>query len=62
MQYARSKNADGLCTYSYRVTRDDSSSYWDWYPYIASNLFTDVVSPPTMPWRSPARAFLLHCI
>ena len=56
MQYALNHGADGLCTYSYSSTRSDSGSDWDWYPYIATNLFTAVVSPPTMPWRSPATA------
>jgi hypothetical protein len=38
------------------VTRSDSSDYAAWYPYVASNLFTDTVPTPAMPWRDAATA------
>jgi len=56
MQYARNAGADGLCTYSYNVTTDTTSTWTDWYPYVATNLFTSAASVPTMPWRDPATA------
>ncbi|HSW46779.1 MAG TPA: immunoglobulin domain-containing protein, partial [Phycisphaerae bacterium] len=56
MQYARNAGADGLCTYNYRDTTNDSSNPWDWYPYVAANLFTTTDTIPTMPWRSSATA------
>ncbi|HSW44162.1 MAG TPA: immunoglobulin domain-containing protein [Phycisphaerae bacterium] len=56
LQYARNAGAHGLCTYNYRDTTSDSSNPWDWYPYVATNLFTQDAAVPTMPWRSPATA------
>lgn len=56
MQYAQNAGADGLSTYSYRVTRSDAGSVWDWYPYVAANLWTEAASVPSMPWRDPAMA------
>ncbi|NLX21782.1 MAG: family 10 glycosylhydrolase [Phycisphaerae bacterium] len=55
MQYAQSAGADGLSTYSYATT-NDTGSYWDWYPYVAANLWTESAPVPTMPWRNPTTA------
>jgi len=56
MLYARNAGADGLCTYSYRSTNDTGANAWDWYPYVASNVFTTTDTVPTMPWRYAATA------
>ncbi|UCG16397.1 MAG: family 10 glycosylhydrolase [Phycisphaerales bacterium] len=56
IQYARAAGAHGICTYSYRST-NDAGQYWsNWYPYVATNVFTEAASVPTMPWRDPAAA------
>ncbi|MCP4250726.1 MAG: family 10 glycosylhydrolase [bacterium] len=55
MQYAQNAGADGLSTYSYATTRDNTTD-WSWYSYVATNLFTGSASPPDMPWRDPATA------
>jgi hypothetical protein len=52
MEYAQSAGADGLSTYSYATT-NNTGSYWDWYPYVAANLWTESAPVPTMPWRKP---------
>jgi uncharacterized lipoprotein YddW (UPF0748 family) len=56
MDYARNAQADGLCTYSYASTNDTGTTWTDWYPYVASNLFNTSVPTPAMPWRDPATA------
>jgi uncharacterized lipoprotein YddW (UPF0748 family) len=56
LQYARDAGADGLCTYSYNTTNDTSTTWSDWYPYVAANLFTTVAPVPPMPWRNAATA------
>ena len=56
MAYARNAGADGLCTYSYRVTNDVGQTWYDWYPYVAANLFTTTAGLPAMTWRYPATA------
>jgi hypothetical protein len=56
MDYARNAGADGLCTYSYRSTNDGGQPWESWYPYVASNLFTQTDTVPIMPWRSPEYA------
>lgn len=56
MQYALNAGADGLSSYSYNVTSNTGSTWTDWYPYVASNIFTAPVAPPAMPWRDPAQA------
>ncbi len=56
IQYARSKGADGVCTYDYRETRSDTGSVWDWYPYVAANCFTGVAAVPAMTWRNSGTA------
>lgn len=53
LQYALG-HADGVSNYSYATTRMDGTAYWDWYPYVAQNLFTEVASVPPMTWRDPA--------
>src|SRR5436305_1991903 len=48
---------NGAVTYSYGVpyatTFDDANSFW---PYVIANIYTNVVSTPTMSWRTPATA------
>ncbi len=56
LQYARNAGADGLCTYSYNTTNDTGTTWSDWYPYVAANLFNTPVATPPMPWRNPATA------
>lgn len=49
--------ADGLAgtaTYSYGVPMTNTTG--SWWSFIATNLYTDVVSTPSMPWRNPATA------
>ncbi|MBN1491262.1 MAG: family 10 glycosylhydrolase, partial [Phycisphaerae bacterium] len=54
--YARNAGADGLSTYSYGTTNDTGTTWTDWYPYVAANLFTAPAPVPSMPWRNPATA------
>jgi hypothetical protein len=56
LQYARDAGADGYCTYSYNSTNDLAVTWSDWYPYVATNFFTQTAVPPSMPWRDPNRA------
>lgn len=56
MNYALSAGVDGLSSYSYAVTNNLGQTSTDWYPYVASNLFTSAVATPNMPWREPANA------
>jgi len=51
--YARNAGADGINTYSYAGTNDTSTTWSDWYPYAASNVFLQPAPIPTMPWRDP---------
>lgn len=47
----------GMSTYSYAVpTNGVDGVPMNWYSYISTNLFTNVVTTPTMPWRNPATA------
>ncbi|MHC4796946.1 MAG: family 10 glycosylhydrolase [Planctomycetota bacterium] len=55
MQYARTKGADGICSFSYYETVDGGNS-WSWYSFVRNNFYTAPVSTPTMPWRDPAVA------
>ena len=57
MQYAYGKGANGTVNFSYRATADNNmdgqgETDWNWYPYVAANLFTSPAPLPTMPWRS----------
>ncbi|MBN2445819.1 MAG: hypothetical protein JXO22_03795, partial [Phycisphaerae bacterium] len=62
LQYVYSHDADGSVNYCYFYTADhgmDGSPWdndWNWYPYVASNLFTSPAALPTMSWRNPATA------
>jgi len=56
MEYARTAGADGLTSYCYADTRSDAGDNWEWYPYVATNVFTVSAAVPTMPWRNPATA------
>ncbi len=53
--YADAAGADGVCTFSYAVTRDGVSD-WSWYATVASQVFTGPAVTPAMPWRDPATA------
>jgi hypothetical protein len=63
LTYVYGAGANGSVNYSYVGTRAtetvcDDNDYWvndpAWYPYVASNFFTEPASPPTMPWHDPA--------
>ncbi len=65
MQYAYDQGVDGSMNYSYYGTRanetfcdgsDGWSNDWNWYSYLADNLFFRAVPAPSMPWRNPATA------
>jgi uncharacterized lipoprotein YddW (UPF0748 family) len=56
LEYARSAGAHGYSTYSYNVTNSVGSQWDDWYPYVASNFFTEAAATPAMPWRNQATA------
>jgi uncharacterized lipoprotein YddW (UPF0748 family) len=47
---------NGAATYSYGVPYAPAYDTGDWWSYIVANLYTNVVAPPAMPWRSPATA------
>lgn len=58
LAYALSAGADGISNYSYYSTADQHmndtpENDWTWYTYVAANLFTTAVEPPTMSWRDP---------
>ena len=53
LQYTYSIGLQGAATYSYGVP---NSGTGDWWTFVATNLYTNVVSTPTMAWRSPATA------
>ena len=47
----------GFSTYSYAAPTNGTDGVGaNWYSYIATNLFTNVVATPTMPWRNSATA------
>lgn len=52
----RSLGLKGNATYSYGVANNSSPYNGDWWAYAAANVFTNVVSTPSMPWRNPATA------
>ena len=54
--YTRSLGLKGNSTYSYGVANNSSPYNGDWWAYAAANVFTNVVSTPSMPWRNPATA------
>lgn len=56
MDYARTGGAHGFSTYSYTGTNDGGETWSDWYPYVATNLFTEPAPVPAMWWRDPALA------
>ena len=47
---------NGGVTYSYGVPYAPGYDSGDWWSYAAANIFTNVVSTPTMPWRVAATA------
>jgi hypothetical protein len=54
--YARNAGANGMSTYSYRVTNNEGINWSDWYDYVATYVFTDPTETPVMPWRDPTTA------
>jgi uncharacterized lipoprotein YddW (UPF0748 family) len=54
ISYTRSKGLKGNCIYSYAVPNSAGNS--DWWAYAAANVYTNVVSIPSMPWRNPTTA------
>ena len=52
--YTRDKGLKGNCIYSYAAPNSAGNN--DWWAYAAANVYTDVVSTPSMPWRNPATA------
>jgi uncharacterized protein (TIGR02597 family) len=55
MKYAYSIGLQGTSIYSYAVP-NNSATPSDWWNFIASNLYTNSVPTPPMPWRDPATA------
>lgn len=55
IDYARNAGVDGISTYSYAVT-EAAGTNWNWYDYMATNVFTEPAPTPNMPWRDPAIA------
>ncbi|MSU58534.1 MAG: hypothetical protein EXS35_10210 [Pedosphaera sp.] len=55
INYTRSKGLKGNCIYSYAVP-NSSGTPGDWWAYAAANVYTNIVTTPTMPWRVPATA------
>jgi uncharacterized lipoprotein YddW (UPF0748 family) len=56
INYTRSLGLKGNAIYSYAVANNSSPYNGDWWAYAAANVYTNVVSTPPMPWRSPATA------
>ncbi len=61
LAYVYSHNANGSVNYSYDATADENmdgapETDWNWYTYVAQQLFTSTATTPTMPWRNPATA------
>lgn len=54
ISYTRSKGLKGNCIYSYAVPNSAGNS--DWWAYAAANVYTNVASIPSMPWRNPTTA------
>jgi uncharacterized lipoprotein YddW (UPF0748 family) len=52
--YAQSAGADGISTYSYAVTRNDTSDFTWYSSYAPTYVFPSPASPPSMPWKDPA--------
>jgi uncharacterized lipoprotein YddW (UPF0748 family) len=58
LSYGLSQGAGGVVNYSYAATADENldgnyEADWNWYPYVAANLFTSPVDTPPMHWRDP---------
>ena len=56
IDYALGAGAHGITTYSYRSTNDDPVPWSDWYPYVATEVFTEPAGMPSMSWRNPGTA------
>jgi uncharacterized lipoprotein YddW (UPF0748 family) len=54
IRHTRSLGLKGNAIYSYAVPNNSNPSTW--WPYVAANVYTNVVSTPPMPWRNPATA------
>ncbi len=55
LKYAYSIGLTGTATYSYGVP-NNTATPTSWWNFITVNLYTNVVSTPTMPWRNSATA------
>lgn len=53
--YTRSKGLLGNNIYSYAVPNSTGTPN-TWWSYAAANVYTNVATTPTMPWRNPATA------
>lgn len=61
MAFAIGQGANGQVNYSYDATADENTNGtpetdWNWYSYVASNLYTSNTAVPSMPWRNAATA------
>jgi uncharacterized lipoprotein YddW (UPF0748 family) len=54
--YTRGLGLKGNSIYSYAVANNSAPYNGDWWAYAVANVYPDVVSTPTMPWRNPATA------
>ncbi len=52
MQYARDAGAEGMVTYSYRSTNDESRPNSDFYDAVSSTIFASPAAIPDMPWKT----------
>lgn len=56
LRYVFDTGFNGAATYSYAVPYAPTFDSGNWWTYVATNLYTNVVSTPPMPWRNPATA------
>ncbi|MCX8092126.1 MAG: family 10 glycosylhydrolase, partial [Verrucomicrobiae bacterium] len=56
LRYVFDTGFNGAATYSYAVPFATAFDSGNWWTYVATNLYTNVVSTPPMPWRNPATA------
>ena len=52
MQYDRSAGAQGHATYSYAITNKDGAAASQFWTAVKTNLYTNKVPTPDMPWKS----------
>jgi len=59
MQYAYDQDADGVINFAYGATADEDldgnwEADWNWYPFVADNLYLQPAPIPDMPWYGDA--------